>query len=123
MYDICCFFENTYHLDFCTSSDIFNCVEDENFCVDDFDISETVLDNILFSKKSLLDSAGTLFLNAVAFSLYHEFGHIKYDEDYLISIEKEKKADLFAMGIVQEKTDVRLRINTFSISYNLQGTA
>lgn len=105
LYDICCCFEKTYHLDFCTSSDILKCEEEDNdFCVDDFDISEKDLDDVKLFKDNLRGSVGTLFENALAFSLYHEFGHIKYDEDYLMPIEKEKKADLFAMGIVHEKS-------------------
>ena len=52
---------------------------------------------------------------ALTFTIFHEFGHVKYDDDSMLQIEKERRADNFALEVLYEscsqKQDTRLEDN------------
>ena len=96
-------------------NDILVYLPDDEICIDCFDISEVDLDNIEFLKDNSIDSVGTLAIYALAFTLFHELGHVKYDDDSMLQIEKERTADIFALEVLCEscsqKQNIRLEDN------------
>lgn len=103
LYNICSDFCKTYQMDYSIGKSIINKIEDNNICIDAWGISEQDLDGIKLFEEDTIDSAGILVINALTYTIYHEFGHIKYDEDDMKQIDKEKKADKFAMELVKGK--------------------
>lgn len=101
--DICNHFYQLYHFEYSISNNILEFHSDDEFCIDCHDISDKELDNIEFLEDDSIGSVGTLVIYALAFTIFHEFGHVKYDDDSMLQIEKERTADLFAMGIAKEE--------------------
>lgn len=112
LYDLCNDFCKDYPSNFYidnTLAPIHNdylCIEISN------DLKEDSFDNIGFLNGEVLKPSGYLTICALAFTLYHEFGHIKCNNEYRPAIEYEKKADFFAMDVVKDncshypKTDI-----------------
>ncbi len=99
LYQICESFSQAYHLQY--SSDNRILITDDDLNIETYDLKESFLDNVEFLNENTDDAAVTLTRNALAFALYHEFGHVKYDDDSKSQIENERKADLFAMDVVK----------------------
>lgn len=99
LYEICNSFSRANSFLFNTSIIM---LTDGDLNIENYDVKESFLDKIDFLNEDTFDAAGTLAINGLAFALYHEFGHVKYDDGYELQIEKERKADLFAMDVVKE---------------------
>lgn len=102
LFNICINFSQAYNLSYSSDNRIFTLITDADLNIENYDVKESFLDKIDFLNEDTFDAAGTLAINGLAFALYHEFGHVKYDDDYELQIEKERKADLFAMDVVKE---------------------
>ena len=102
LFQICNSFSQAYHLQYGSGNRIFTLINDEDLNIETNDITESFLDKVEFLNENTDGTAATLTLNALAFILYHEFGLVKYDDDSMLPIEKERKADLFAMDVVKE---------------------
>lgn len=100
--DICNHFCQLYKLDYNIGKNILVFLLDDEICIDCNDISEMDLDNIDFLKGDFIGSVGTLAIYAFTFTLFHEFGHVKYDDDSMAQIEKERTADNFALEVLRE---------------------
>ena len=99
---MCKSFSQAYHLQHSSGNRIVSFTTDENLNIETYDVTESLLDKVEFFSEKTDGTAVTLTINALAFALYHEFGHVKYDDDSKLQIEKERKADLFAMDVVKE---------------------
>lgn len=102
LFQMCKSFSQVYHLQYSSGNRILPLKTDGDLNIETYDVKESFLDKIDFLNEDTFDAAGTLAINSLAFALYHEFGHVKYDDDYELQIEKERKADLFAMDVVKE---------------------
>ena len=113
--EICDDFCQLYKLDCRIDDKMFVFRPDDEICMDCHDISEKELDNIKFLEEKSIGSVGALAIHALAFVIFHEMGHVKYDDDKMLQIEKERTADLFAMnvlyGLCDESRDVQLDRN------------
>ena len=113
--DICNHFCKLYKLKFSIDNYIFYFHSDDGISIDCFDINEQDLDNIEFLKDHSIGSVGTLAIYALAFTIYHELGHVKHDDDRMLQIEKERIADFFAMSVLRgsccEEPNVQLEDN------------
>ena len=103
LYNHCCVFCKTHQIKSNTYMTNVDKKDIAEFCIETKDLNEKDLDSILLFDEISLGSEWSLVINALAFTLYHEFGHIKYDEENEMQIEKEKRADFFAMKIVEGK--------------------
>ena len=101
--EICNDFNSTYNLEYNTENSIFNYSTDDDLNVEIYDVEEDFLNNIEFLNGTSVETVGTLAINALAFTLYHEFGHVKYDDYCKLSIENERRADLFAFEVVKDR--------------------
>ena len=115
LYDICYHFCQLYQVKYSIDENILDFHPDDEICIDCFDISEKDLNNIEFLKNNSISSVGTLAIYALTFTIFHEFGHVKYDDDSMLQIEKERRADNFALEVLYEsclqKQDIRLEDN------------
>jgi hypothetical protein len=89
-------------LEFRTEKTILGFISDDNLCIDIWDLKDTNLNNIDILNKVEVGPVDILVKNAFAFTLYHEFGHVKYDNDSMFQIEKERTADNFALEVLSE---------------------
>jgi len=107
----CHLFQSEYYID----NNILNYHPNDEIYIDCHDISERDLGNIEFLKKNSVDSVGTLAIYALTFTIFHEFGHVKHDDDRMLQIEKERTADNFALEVLNEscsqEQNVRLEGN------------
>ena len=94
----CHLFQSEYYID----NNILNYHPNDEIYIDCHDISERDLGNIEFLKKNFVDSVGTLAIYALTFTIFHEFGHVKHDDDRMLQIEKERTADNFALEVLNE---------------------
>lgn len=74
-----------------------------DICIETKELNEDIFDFTDNYEEEILRTVWPLVENALAYTLYHEFGHIKYDQANKMQIENEKRADLFAMNIVNNK--------------------
>lgn len=100
--DICIHFCQLYQLELGIDNNILSFQSDDEVYIDCYDINEKDLDNIEFLKDNSIDTVGTLAIYALTYTLFHEFGHVKYDADSMIQIEKERTADNFALEILRK---------------------
>lgn len=112
LYEICEKFTLPSCLEFNTDKKILNLITDDDLCIDIADLKGNTLNNTKFLNKDKIDSVDTLVINALAYTLYHEFGHVKYDNDNMHQIEKERTADDFAMTVLQDSCshDANIRL-------------
>lgn len=115
LFDICNHFCQLYQLECSIDNNILVFHPGDEIYIDSFDISEVDLDNIEFLKDDSIGSVGTLAIYALTFTIFHEFGHVKYDDDSMLQIEKERTADNFALEVLYEscsqKQNIRLEDN------------
>ena len=102
LFNICKNFSQAYNLSCSFENRIFTLITNDDLNIETYDVKESFLDKVEFLNENTDSAAVTLTINALAFALYHEFGHVKYDDDSMLQIEKERKADLFAMDVVKE---------------------
>ena len=102
LYSICKDFILLSHLEFRTENTILDFISDDNLCIDFWDLKDTTLNNIDLLNKSEEGPVDVLVKYAFAYTLYHEFGHVKYDDDSMFKIEKERTADNFALEVLRE---------------------
>jgi len=100
--EICNHFYQLYKLEFSIDNNILTFHPDDEICIDCFDIREEELINIKFLKDNSIGSVGTLVIYALTFTLFHEFGHVRNDDDSISQIEKERTADNFALQVLHE---------------------
>lgn len=100
---ICDRYIQTHSIDCNIDKKYFDFLIYDDLDVDTWDIEEESLDNIALFNSKIIEENSILAINAIAFALYHEFGHVKYDDFGKSPIEKEKRADLFAYEAVREK--------------------
>lgn len=103
LFDICSSFCQTYHVDYRIDRNVFCLSIDDDLDIDVWDIKEEHLDKFEFLDNKCIGGTDILVLNAFAFTLYHEFGHVKYDDCSKLPIENEMRADLFAFEVVKDK--------------------
>lgn len=115
LFRICKSFNQVYHLQYSFDNRFFTLITNEDLNIETYDVKESFLENIVFLNGDTDDVAGTLAIHGLAFALYHELGHVKYDDDSLSQIEKERSADTFALKVLHEfcsqKRDLRLEDN------------
>lgn len=99
MYDICNKFFSRYIFDYNTCRiPVLHCDKDIN--IDIWDLDDSIFPDSFLDGENI-GPVDSLVINAFAYTLYHEFGHVKYDEDSKPPMEKEWKADLFAMEVIK----------------------
>ena len=113
--EICDHFCQIFKLQYSIDNNILDFHPDDEICIDCYDISEKDFDNIGFLKDNSIGSVGTLAIYALAFTIFHEFGHVRYDDDSMFQIEKERTADNFALEVLNEscsqEQNIRLEDN------------
>lgn len=102
LFQMCKSFSQVYHLQYSSGNRILPLKTDGDLNIETYDVKESFWDNVEFLNENTDSAAVTLTIKALAYTLYHEFGHVKYDDDSMLPIEKERKADLFAMDVVKE---------------------
>ena len=80
------------------TSNIFTNKNTLRLCVefDSFSDIDKLLYSAHFLDDNVITSADSLTVYAMAYTLYHEFGHIKYDDAANYPLDKERQADWFA---------------------------
>ena len=115
LYKICNNFIPSSHFAFSVDNNFLDYLSDDDLCIDIWDLKETTLDNLGLLNKDEVGPVDILVKNALAYTIYHECGHIKYDNESMLQIEKERTADYFAMEVLQEscsrEVNVRLEEN------------
>lgn len=122
LFQMCKSFSQAYHLQYSSGNRIFTLKTDGDLNIETNDVTESFWDKVEFFNENTDSAAVTLTKNALAFVLYHEFGHVKYDDDSMLPIEKERKADLFAMDVVKEmcSNSIHLDQNPFFLGAFLE---
>ena len=103
LFQMCKSFSQVYHLQYSSGNRILTLKTDGDLNIETKDVTESFWDKMEFFNEKTDSAAVTLTINALAFALYHEFGHVKYDDDSESQIGKERKADLFAMDVVKKQ--------------------
>lgn len=102
LFDICNEFCKKFPLEICIDESVFNMISNNNISIETCELEET-LDTIELLNDGRISPSKSLTICALAFTLYHEFGHVKYDDGFMSPIEKERRADIFALDIVKKK--------------------
>ena len=103
LYKVCNNFIHFFNLIFCTGKGSLNVIADDKLSIECWELKETTLNNIYdVLIKDDFDSVSVLVRNSLAFTLFHECGHVKYDDDSMTKIEKERTADNFALEVLRE---------------------
>lgn len=102
LYELCHSFCKKYDVTFESNHYEFANHVIDDLSIDTFELKEEELNKTDFLREEEFSSVDLLVIYALASSLYHEFGHVKYDEGPR-SISNERKADEFAFKIVHDK--------------------
>lgn len=116
---LCNDFCNKFSLELKIDRNVFNYISNDDIYIETYDLKEEELENIKFLDGEKIGPSEYLSICAIAFTLYHEFGHVMYDDDFIFPIEKERKADIFALDIVKKKFSENPRIKIDQSPYLL----
>lgn len=102
IYDICNAFckENEMAFDNANLTDNKN-IKKIDVCIENNITDSDIFQILTFLYKGYSKSAKVLTLYAMAFTLFHEFGHIKNDNESNFPITNEKDADQFAFECIE----------------------